>query len=128
MDADVGLIAKWADKLSVSAALVSAGAISRSVDIMLEGGGAGGGGGAAGGVGAIITGGAPLFCAVSPPHALKENTIPSANKLTFGFPMLHLLRADQLRLHNSWLVSGKIIDTMQLNAYIPQSDTHTMRF
>jgi hypothetical protein len=31
MDADAGLIAKWADKLSVSAALVSAGAMSRSV-------------------------------------------------------------------------------------------------
>jgi len=128
MDADVGLIAKWADKLSVSAALVSAGAMSRSMDVMLEGGGAGGGGGAVGGVGAIITGGAPLFCAVSPPHALKENTIPSANKLTFGFPMLHLLRADQLRLHNSWLVSGKIIDRMQLNEDAPRSDTRRMSF
>ena len=61
MDADVGLIAKWADKLSVSAALVSAGAMSRSVDITLEDGGVGGGGGAVGGVGAIITGGAPLL-------------------------------------------------------------------
>jgi len=61
MDADVGLIAKWADKLSVNAALVSAGAMSRSMDVMLEGGGAGGGGGAVGGVGAIVTGGAPLL-------------------------------------------------------------------
>lgn len=61
MDADVGLIAKWADKLSVSAALVSAGATSRSVDVMLEGGGVGGGGGAVAGVGAMITGGAPLL-------------------------------------------------------------------
>ena len=59
MDADAGLIAKWADKLSVSAALVSAGAMSRSVDIMLEGGG--GGGGAVGGVGVIITGGGVLL-------------------------------------------------------------------
>jgi len=61
MDADGRLIAKWAEKLSVSAALVSAGATSRSVDIMLEGGGAGGGGGAVGGVGAIITGGGALL-------------------------------------------------------------------
>ena len=61
MDADAGLIAKWADKLSVSAALVNAGAMSRSVDVTLEGGGAGDGGGAVGDVGAIITGGAPLL-------------------------------------------------------------------
>ncbi|MCE2729961.1 hypothetical protein [Sphingorhabdus sp.] len=128
MDADVGLIAKWADKLSVSAAFVSAGATSRSTDVMLKGGGAGGGGGAVGGVGAMITGGAPLLCAESLPHALKENTIPSANKLNFGFPILHLLRADQLRLNNSWLVSGKIIDTMQLNEYAPQSDARAMSF
>jgi len=61
MDADAGLIAKWADKLSVSAALVIAGAMSRSMDVMLEGGGAGGGVGAVGGVGAIITGGGALL-------------------------------------------------------------------
>ena len=61
MDADVGLIAKWADKLSVSAPFVSAGATSRSTDVMLKGGGAGGGVGAVGGVGAIITGGVALL-------------------------------------------------------------------
>lgn len=66
--------------------LYGAGATSRSTDVMLKGGGAGGGGGAVGGVGAMITGGAPLLCAESLPHALKENTIPSANKLNFGFP------------------------------------------
>jgi len=116
MEADVGLIAKWGDKLSVSAALVSAGAMSRSMDVMLAGGG---GVGAVGGVGAITTAGGPLLCAESLPHAFKENSIPSANKLAFGFPISHLFLANRLRSHNSSLVFGKIIDTLQLNARYP---------
>jgi hypothetical protein len=79
--AGAGLMAKWAERLSVSAALVSVGTISRSVEVAV-----GGGGGAGGGVGTTTTGELPPL-SESPPQAANAKTMPNAIKRLFDLPI-----------------------------------------